>query len=64
MGHTVIGLAVQPLEVIGVDGEIEKIELPNGCIGVCYVFESKKAARAYYGKDVKLLRVKGKEKDG
>lgn len=33
-----------------------KIGLPDGCIGILFAFESKKAARAYWGEDTKLSR--------
>jgi len=31
--------------------------LPIGCIGICFAFESKKAAREYWGKDVSLHEI-------
>jgi len=34
-----------------------KTMLPVGCIGVCFVFESKKAARKYWGKEVSLHEI-------
>ena len=37
---------------------------PKGCIGCVYVFQSMKAARACFGKDVKLGRVEIKEVKG
>ena len=32
--------------------------LPEGASGICFVFETKKAARAYWGKDVELIEIK------
>ena len=39
-----------------------KIKLPAGCTGILFVFESKKAAREYWGKDVPLQRVEWTER--
>ena len=36
------------------DGKKEKVELPDGCVGIMLAFKTKKAARAYYGKDIEL----------
>ena len=33
------------------------MNLPPGCDGILFVFESKKAAREYWGKDVETVRV-------
>lgn len=30
--------------------------LPPGCTGILFCFESKKAAREYWGKDIELIR--------
>ena len=32
--------------------------LPKGCGGILFVFESKKAARDYWGKDTELMPIK------
>ena len=31
-----------------------EVELPDGCVGMMLAFKTKKAARAYYGKDIEL----------
>ena len=36
---------------------ITQLSLPEGCLGMLFVFESKKAARAYWGRDVDLKRI-------
>ena len=56
MKHKVIALVVQKICLNG-----EYIEMPEGCIGVSMVFESKKTAIAHHGKDVKLIRVKSED---
>ena len=33
------------------------VTLPEGCVGVMLVFRTKRAARAWYGKDVPLVDV-------
>jgi hypothetical protein len=40
-----------------VNGEEGQIKFPKGCKGLMLVFESKKAARDYFGKDVGLLEI-------
>jgi hypothetical protein len=35
-----------------------KLELPDGCAGILTVFRTKKQARAYWGKSVKLVEIK------
>lgn len=45
-------------------GEIKtKIKLPEGCTGILFCFESKKAARQYWGADVGLVEIKLGEKE-
>lgn len=41
---------------VEIDGKKYRLILPEGCTGLLFCFESKKAARAYWGKDTKLLR--------
>jgi len=42
--------------------EIEvKMKLPDGCTGLLFCFESKKAARKYWGKDVDLINIELKK---
>lgn len=38
-----------------------EIEFPKGCVGVLYVFKTKKAARAFSGKKVPLETVVDKQ---
>ena len=39
-----------------------QMTLPKGCTGMLFCFESKKAAREYWGKDVEMLRFEAEEK--
>jgi len=41
-----------------VNGIESRLPLPKGCTGILFCFESKKAAREYYGKDVELIEIK------
>ena len=34
-----------------------KMDLPEGCQGFCFVFESKKTAKAFWGKKARLVRI-------
>ncbi len=61
MKHQVVALRQHPGEV-AVDGEKIKMKLPEGCSGLMFIFESKKSARKYWGKDVRMVRV-GLEKE-
>jgi hypothetical protein len=57
MKQPVISLKLHPGKV-SIDGKGEnKINLPEGCIGVMFCFESKKAAREYWGKNIALVRI-------
>lgn len=42
---------------ITVEGIPNKMKLPDGCMGICFVFESKKAAKEYWGNDVPMIEV-------
>lgn len=37
--------------------------LPDGCTGILYVFKTKKAARAWWGKDIDLIPVEEGRKE-
>jgi hypothetical protein len=56
MKHQVVAMKLH-------DGKIEypggcgKMTLPKGCVGLLFVFESKKAAREFWGNNAELLRV-------
>jgi hypothetical protein len=41
------------------EGEIQKfpLDLPSGVIGILYVFNNKKSAESYYGKNVKCAEI-------
>ena len=52
----VIALKVHS-EIVEIDCVQTKISLPEGCEGICFVFESKKMARKYWGKKVPLAMV-------
>ena len=41
--------------VIEVMGQEVKLPLPKGCLGACWVFESKKSARDFFGEDADNL---------
>lgn len=47
---------------VTVNGERIKMKLPKGCIGITFAFESKKAARDYWGKKVSLVRIEKETK--
>ena len=34
-----------------------KMQLPKGCIGICFAFESKKAAIEYWGKNTEFVEI-------
>jgi hypothetical protein len=51
-----IAMLMQKGNVMWGDKEMQ-IQLPKGCKGIMLVFESKKAARDYFGKDVGLLEI-------
>ena len=56
MKHKVICMKLHDGSV-HLEGTRLNMKLPDGCIGLLFVFESKKAARAYYGKDVSMHQV-------
>lgn len=60
MKQPVIAMKLHPGK-IKLDGENFKLRLPEGCTGMLFCFQSKKAAREYWGKDVDLLRIEVKE---
>ena len=62
MKHPVIVLNLHKGE-ISVNGVRSQITLPKGCIGFCFAFESKKAAREWDG-EASLIRVEKKTKKG
>ena len=55
MNHLVVALKVHD-GVVTFDGEEIKMKLPDGCMGILFCFESKKAAREYWGKDISLQK--------
>ena len=57
MKQPVIALKLHPGEV-SIQGTHTNLKLPEGCIGICFAFESKKAARKWWGKDVPMIRIK------
>ena len=56
MKHPVIALKKHSGEV-KIMGERTRMILPPGCIGICFVFETKKAARKYWGNDIEMIRI-------
>ena len=56
MKKPVITLRLHDAEVT-IDGHKVKIQLPKGCTGILFCFESKKTAREWWGKDVKMQEV-------
>lgn len=64
MEKPVISLKLHSGEVT-VDGKtISRILLPNGCIGIMMVFDNKKTAREYWGKNVGVKEIEIKSKEG
>lgn len=58
MKKPVIALNMHPGGIlISETKERVNFRLPKGCFGICFVFESKKTAREFWGKDAKLLRI-------
>lgn len=49
-------MPIQPGEVT-VNGEPATIKLPDGCVGLMFVFDSEAAAREWYGEDVGLKEI-------
>jgi len=59
MKHEVIAMKKHGgFVTIGGGNKPLRMKLPEGCTGVLFVFESKKAARAYWGNNVPMERVK------
>ena len=49
---------------LSINGEKEEkmiSNLPGGCLGIFFAFESKKTARTWGGKDASLLEIEKKE---
>lgn len=55
MNHQVIAMRKHPGSIKVGDVET-RIALPNGYTGMLFCFESKKAARQFWGKNVELVR--------
>ena len=62
--HTVATLLVEKpmVKIEGSPGHHE-VKRPDGCLGVLFVFESKKAAYEWYGKKVDTVRIEKKPKN-
>lgn len=63
MGHKVVAMRMAEgpfvkIENVGIKHPIP-LELPKGCIGMLFCFESKKSAREYFDKDVALMMLEG-----
>jgi len=61
MKQTVIALKLHygQIGIGGIDlSPFTQVKLPKGCKGIFFCFESKKAAREFWGDDVPLLPVK------
>jgi hypothetical protein len=61
--HLVASMRIHPGR-IHLEGIEVPMKLPKGCEGILLVFESKKAAREYWGKDVHLVRIERNKKEG
>jgi len=61
MKHQVIAMLKQSC-TLKIDGRKLKVELPKGCIGILFCFESKKTAKDWCGEDVELMRIKAEVK--
>ena len=48
-------LEIDPFLEVSFGGMSARLGLPDGCVGIMLAFDSKKAARAYYGKKIKFL---------
>ena len=64
MGQMVIALMVNRNPTVSGSDSFGKeflwpLELPDGTVGICYVFKSKASARKFYGKDfgVHLIQI-------
>lgn len=55
MKHSVIAMKVHS-GALSIGGCEVKMKLPKGCDGILFCFESKKAARDFWGKDTPLVR--------
>lgn len=69
MGHMVIALMVNSKPMVEGTDLFGKefhwpLDLPDGAVGICYAFKSKAAAIKYYGKDVRLSRIKFSDEKG
>jgi len=62
MKHPVITLRLHSGGVT-IDGQEVQMKLPEGCSGVLFAFESKKAARKYWGNDVDFIRFEQLKKE-
>ena len=56
MKHQVIAMKKHNAKV-SFQGYEFNMTLPPGCTGVLFVFESKKAARKYWGNDIELMQI-------
>ena len=56
MKKTVIALRIHH-GIVETTGIRTKIKLPPGCLGIMMVFETKKAAREWWGKDVEFIEI-------
>lgn len=56
--HRVIAMQQQPGRIQVVEtGQELPLQLPEGCVGILFVFESKKSAHEHFGKDITTVRV-------
>jgi len=49
---------------ISVDGYKTRINLPKGCTGLLFIFESKVSAYRYWGKNTELQEIELEDSDG
>ena len=56
MKQPVIAMPLQP-GICKVNGIKNKIQLPKGCTGFLFCFESKQAAREWFGRDIPLVEI-------
>lgn len=56
MKHSVIAMVKHP-GTVEISGIKKPVTLPEGCTGILFCFESKKAARKYLGKNTPLARI-------
>lgn len=58
MSKEYLSMQLHKRPAVSVDGHPEAMTLPPGCVGIMFVFGTKKAARDWCGKKVELREIK------